>query len=64
VAVPESASAAHLVAVKGTESGVLIRHIGCSQPPVFVPNHPGMDDEVRAIDIIQAVIGHVCLVEV
>lgn len=61
MAEPESAPAAHLVAVRGAEGGggVLVRHVLCDAPPVYVPNHPGQDD-VRAIDIIQAVVGHQC----
>lgn len=58
----QSAPAAHLVSVKGAEGGggVLVGHTLCDAAEVFVPNVPGQD-WVRAIDIIQAVVGHQCV---
>lgn len=58
----QSAPAAHLVGVKADPAGggVLVHHTLCDTPPVFVPNHSGADF-VRAIDIIQAVLGHECV---
>lgn len=56
-----SAPAAHLVSVRGAEGGggVLVGHMLCQDPEVFVPWMPGVG-YCRAIDVIQAVIGHKC----
>lgn len=56
-----TAPAAHLVSVRGAEGGggVLVGHIKCDAPEVFVPAMPGQPF-CLAIDIIQAVIGHEC----
>lgn len=59
---PTTAPAAHLVAIRAAEGGggVLVRHTKCTAPAVFVPNHKDLNDEVRFIDAIQAVVNHVC----
>ena len=56
-----TAPAAHLVTVRGVEGGggVLVGHLKCDGPEVFVPAMPGQE-YCLAIDIIQSVIGHNC----
>lgn len=58
---PETAPAAHLVTVQPAEGGggVLVGHLLCDQPPVFVPVMPGQP-YCLAIDIAQAVVRHRC----
>lgn len=58
---PKSAPAAHLVGVRPASDGkgVMVSHLLCSSPEVYVSPMP-LHEVVLAIDIIQAVIGHVC----
>jgi len=58
---PESAPAAHLVTLRSAEGGggVLVGHLRCDGPEVFVPNMPGQS-YVLAIDMIQAAVHHEC----
>lgn len=58
---PQTAPAAHLVTLECPPEGggVLVGHLLCDGPPVFVPNMPGQRYAL-AIDAIQAVIGHRC----
>lgn len=58
---PLTAPAAHLVTIQpdAEGGGVLVGHLLCDKPPVFVPNMPGQPYAL-AIDAIQAVIGHEC----
>lgn len=57
----KTAPAAHLVTLRGAEGGggVLVGHMKCDAPEVFVPNIKGLD-RVRFIDAIQAVVNHKC----
>ena len=49
------------MSLRGAEGGggVLVGHVKCSAPEVFVPSMPGQNYAL-AIDAIQAVVGHRC----
>lgn len=61
---PPTAPAAHLVTIQADPEGrgLLVGHITCEAPPVFVPNMPNVDYAL-AIDVAQAVVGHKCVNE-
>lgn len=56
-----TAPAAHMVTLKARPGGggVLVGHLGCTAPEVFVPNRTGQD-YCLSIDTIQAVVNHRC----
>jgi hypothetical protein len=56
---PVTAPAAHMVTIKAARGGVVVGHLGCSAPEVFVSNRHG-EDYVLSIDTIQAVVNHKC----